>query len=106
LSWLEYGALSSLDLTKGAGIVTLVTKGKEKLASRAVNSDSSVNQKAPSSSRKKEHKKLSTAEAAEKILGIIECDMEHKKLSEEEKNTRAGRFASFVDRLTANRRKS
>jgi hypothetical protein len=86
--------------------VTLVTKDKKRLASRVVNPDSSANQKAPSPSSKREHKKLSTGEAAKKILGIIECDMEHKKLSEEEKNTRAGKFASFVDSLTSNRRKS
>jgi hypothetical protein len=42
--------------------------------------------------------KLSTSEAAKKILDLIERDMHEKNLSEEEKNLRARRFAAFVDR--------
>jgi len=75
------------------------------MASRAVKVDPGTNQKARSSSARK-NKKLSTGEAAGKILGIIERDMESKRLTEDEKNARAGRFAAFVDNLTAGRRKS
>jgi hypothetical protein len=76
------------------------------LASRAFHNDLGSHQKAASAKRKKSGGKLSTSEAAKKILNLIERDMQDKGLSEQEKNSRAGKFAAFVDNLTAGRRKS
>jgi hypothetical protein len=76
------------------------------LASRAFHNDPGPHQKDSSAKRKKIRGKLSTTMAAKKILNLIERDMQDKGLSEEEKNSRAGKFAAFVDNLTVARRKS
>lgn len=77
------------------------------MASRAFNNDVGAREKAIAGGKKKRGtEKLSTSEAAKKILGIIENDMQNKNLSEKEKNLRAGKFAAFVDNLTEGRRKS
>jgi hypothetical protein len=74
------------------------------VASRAFNNELESNRKS-ASGKKKAGGKRSTTEAAKKILGLIEEDMQKKGLSEEEKNLRAGKFAAFVDNLTPSRRK-
>jgi hypothetical protein len=49
--------------------------------------------------RKKSGGKLSTSEAAKKILNLIERDMQDRGLSEEEKDFCAGKFTAFVDNM-------
>jgi hypothetical protein len=75
------------------------------VASRAFNNEPESDRKS-ASGKKKSGSKLSTSEAAKKILGLIEEDMQEKNLSDDEKNLRAGKFAAFVDSLTPSRRKS
>jgi sulfur transfer complex TusBCD TusB component (DsrH family) len=49
--------------------------------------------------RKKSGGKLSTSEAAKKVLNLIESDMQARGLSEEEKDFCAGKFTAFVDNM-------
>jgi 23S rRNA pseudoU1915 N3-methylase RlmH len=87
--------------------MAVLAKENKRLASRAFNNDVGAREKAIAGGKKKRSaEKLSTSEAAKKILGIIESDMQDKNLSEKEKNLRAGKFAAFVDNLTEGRRKS
>ncbi len=77
------------------------------MASRAFNNNLGARQKAaPANKKRKGGEKLSTSEAAKKVLDLIERDMQEKNLPENEKNLRAGKFAAFVDTLTEGRRKS
>jgi hypothetical protein len=54
----------------------------------------------------KDAPKLSRKEAARRILGLIECDMTKRQLTEVQKNQLAKQFARNVDRAIAARRKS
>jgi hypothetical protein len=102
------GTLDLRTLSLSTTTIELISnEGDENLASRAFNNNLHAHQKGVSANKgKKSGKQPSTSEAARKILNLIERDMQDKGLSEEEKNLRAGKFAAFVDNLTATRRKS
>lgn len=98
---MQYGSLAK-NLTRGATIVTLVTeKEKHRLATRAV---SPTTHQSPASDRRET--KLSRADAAKQLAGLVERDMERQRLSEEEKNGRVNRFVAFVKSLKKHSRKS
>jgi len=78
---------SQLHLDKRVKIVDLASERRARVASTAV------------SKQQSRQRKLSKREAAKKIVCLLEQHMEDRKLSEEEKNFKVGKFAARLDEI-------